>query len=151
MLGLFKKKPIKITAPIKGEIIELKDVNDQVFSQKMVGDGFAIIPSSDVVLAPFDAEVLMVFHTNHALGLKSQEGIELLIHVGLDTVDLKGEGFESFVKAGDNVKKGDKLLGFDLPSLLSKGIDMTSPVIITNPKKVNRINLTDDEGVEVYL
>lgn len=154
MLGIFKKKPILITSPIKGELIELKDVKDQVFSQKMVGDGFAVIPSIGEVYAPFDAEVLLVFHTNHALGLKSKDGIELLIHVGLDTVELNGEGFVSYIKAGDQVKKGDKLLSFDLKGLIAKGVDMTSPIVITQPKKVNSIKLyrkADDEGIEVIL
>lgn len=154
MLGMFKKKTVKIASPIKGKVIELEKVEDEVFSKKMVGDGFGVIPSSGEVIAPFDAEVMMVFHTHHALGLKSAEGIELLIHVGLDTVELNGEGFEAFVKAGDQVKRGDKLLAFDLKGLLSKGIVITSPIIITNPKKLNRIKFyksNDEEGIEVTL
>lgn len=154
MLGLFKKKPIRIASPIQGRCIDLTDVEDQVFSQKMVGEGFAVVPSIGEVVAPFDGEVILVFHTHHALGLKSKDGIELLIHVGLDTVELNGEGFEAVVKVGDQVKKGDLLLKFDLKELIAKNIIVTSPVVITQPKKVIKVSLYKDaneQGLEVYL
>ncbi len=94
-----------IFSPISGEIIPLSDVQDKTFSDKLIGDGVAIIPSEGKVYAPFDGKITNIFPTKHAIGLKSDEGVELLIHIGLDTVELKGQGFISHVEEGDRVFK----------------------------------------------
>ncbi len=121
-----------IEPPLVGEVIQLAEVKDPVFSQETLGKGFAIVPTKGEVRAPFDGVVSMVFKTKHAIGLKSDNGTELLIHVGLDTVQLNGEYFETTVKEGDRVKTGDMLLTFNLAKLQEKGYDVTTPVVVTN-------------------
>lgn len=121
-----------IYAPITGEVVELSTVPDQVFSQKMMGDGVAIKPEEGLVVAPFDGEVKMDFPTKHALGLESNDGIEVLIHFGLETVGLKGAGFEMLVKPGDHVTKGQTLLKVDLEYIRANADSDITPIIFTN-------------------
>ncbi|QYA43731.1 glucose-specific PTS transporter subunit IIBC [Macrococcoides bohemicum] len=121
-----------IFAPITGEVVELSTVPDQVFSQKMMGDGVAIKPEEGLVVAPFDGEVKMDFPTKHALGLESNDGIEVLIHFGLETVGLKGAGFEMLVKPGDHVTKGQSLLKVDLDYIRANADSDITPIIFTN-------------------
>ena len=104
----------KILSPMTGEAVGLGEVPDPVFSQKIIGDGMAVIPSEGKLLSPVDGEVISVADTKHAYGLRTAEGLELLIHVGLETVHLKGECFQVFVKPGDKVKAGDLLAEVDL-------------------------------------
>lgn len=141
MLGMFRKKQLTLNNPIPGQVIDLVDVPDPVFSGKMVGEGFAVIPSAGLVYAPFDAQVVMVFKTQHAIGLKSKDGVELLIHVGLDTVELGGEGFKSLVKSDDQMRKGDLLLEFDMEFIKSQGKSLISPVIITNKNVLRSLSV----------
>ncbi|MGN1401072.1 MAG: PTS glucose transporter subunit IIA [Bacillus sp. (in: firmicutes)] len=122
----------QLVSPITGKILPLEEVPDPVFSQKMMGDGIAVEPSEGMVVAPLDAEVVQVFPTKHAVGLKTDTNIEILIHIGLETVSMKGDGFESHVKAGDRVKKGDQLISFDLDLVREKAKSIITPVIITN-------------------
>jgi PTS system glucose-specific IIA component len=136
---LFKKKAkkeISIVAPVSGRVIPLEQVPDPVFSQKLAGDGIAIQPSDGVLVAPFDGKVSHLFHTNHAISLQSDAGLEILIHIGIDTVKLNGQGFDSFVKTGDQVKTGDVLVTFDLPALEAAGCPTVTPVLITDEKQV---------------
>ncbi|WP_215492651.1 PTS sugar transporter subunit IIA [Fenollaria sporofastidiosus] len=131
-MGLFsKKKELDLYAPITGELIDITDVKDQVFSQKILGDGVAIEPKEGVLYAPFDCEVVQLFHTLHAIGLKTKD-VEILVHIGMDTVELNGEGFKGFVNEGDHVKKGQKLIEFDIDYIKSKGKEATTPIVITN-------------------
>lgn len=125
-------KSVIIHAPLTGEIKSITDVPDPVFSQKMMGDGFAIEPTEGIVESPVDGEIVQVFHTKHAVGIKSNEGVEVLIHVGLETVSLKGEGFEAHVSEGQKVNKGDKLLTFDLNYIKENAKSTITPVVITN-------------------
>lgn len=131
-----EKTPISsgsaIVSPLKGEIVSLSQVPDQTFSQKMLGDGFAVNPTEGFVVAPCDAEVINLFPTLHAIGLLTSEGAEILIHVGIDTVKMKGDGFKSLVKTGDTVKKGQKLLEFSIDKIKSAGYNTITPVIVTN-------------------
>ena len=123
--------------PIEGEIIPITEVPDQVFSQKMMGDGFGIIPVNGSVVSPVDGEILNVFPTKHAIGIKSKQGYEILIHIGLDTVNLKGEGFSILVKEGQIVSKGQAIMKFDL-DFIKKSVPSTiTPVIFTNLTKLN--------------
>ncbi|WP_416148219.1 PTS glucose transporter subunit IIA [Salipaludibacillus sp. HK11] len=136
---LFGKKETvveRITTPINGNIVDITEVPDPVFSQKMMGEGIAIEPSDGEVVSPVDGEVVQVFPTKHAVGLKTKSGLELLIHIGLETVNLDGEGFEAFVKAGDKVKRGDTLVSFDLDIIKEKATSTISPLIITNMDEV---------------
>ncbi|MFS0924606.1 beta-glucoside-specific PTS transporter subunit IIABC [Enterococcus casseliflavus] len=130
-----------ISSPVKGEIIELKEVNDVAFSSNTMGEGFGVIPVEGIVSSPFAGEVVSLFPTKHAVGLKRQDGLELLIHVGIDTVKLNGVGFESLVKQGDFVKKGQKLLTFDMDKLKEEGYDLTTMVVVTNSKEFSEIHL----------
>ncbi|VMN23793.1 PTS system beta-glucoside-specific transporter subunit EIIABC [Streptococcus pneumoniae] len=129
-VGVSNKK--MIFSPISGEIIPLSDVQDKTFSDKLIGDGVAIIPSEGKVYAPFDGKITNIFPTKHAIGLKSDEGIELLIHIGLDTVELKGQGFISHVEEGDRVFKNQLIFEMDLNLIKSKGYETVTPVIVTN-------------------
>ncbi|WP_114570035.1 PTS sugar transporter subunit IIA [Exiguobacterium flavidum] len=122
----------KIAAALTGKIVNIENVPDQVFSQKMMGDGIAIEPTEGKVVAPMNATVETIFPTKHAIGLKGENGIELLIHVGLDTVNLKGEGFTAHVQAGDKVKAGDVLVEFDLDYIRANAPSTITPIIVTN-------------------
>lgn len=126
----------RVTTPINGKVVDITEVSDPVFSQKMMGEGIAIEPSDGNVVSPVDGVVVQVFPTKHAVGLKTKSGLELLIHIGLETVNLDGEGFEAFVKAGDKVKRGDKLVSFDLEIIKEKATSTISPLIITNMDEV---------------
>lgn len=121
-----------VYAPMSGAIVSLDQVPDPVFSHKMLGDGLAILPSSGDVVSPFDGEVASVFPTGHAIGLCSDTGVECLIHIGIDTVELNGVGFTAKVKPGDKVKKGQLLIQSDLNTIRSAGKAVVTPVIITN-------------------
>ncbi|SCG82810.1 PTS system, glucose-specific IIA component [Proteiniborus sp. DW1] len=151
---LKKKKEVSIVAPMTGEIIEIGKVPDKVFAEKMVGDGLAIKPTDGVVVAPCNGKVIQVFPTKHAMGLLTLEGLEILIHIGLDTVSLKGNGFKIFVEPGDNVKKGDRLLKVDLDYVSENAKSTITPIIITNIDAVNRLlvrNGTVEKGKDVIM
>ncbi|AUS09652.1 PTS glucose transporter subunit IIA [Laceyella sacchari] len=124
-----RKKETEILSPLSGRKIPLEQVPDQVFSQKMMGDGFAVEPDAGLVYAPADGEVINLFPTKHAIGLKTAAGVEMLIHVGIDTVELNGEGFVAHVSEGDKVKSGQMLLEFDMDYIKEKGKPLTTPVI----------------------
>lgn len=136
---LRKKKGIEVIAPMTGRILPLEDVEDPVFAGKMLGDGLAIDPKEGEVLSPIDGTIATIFPTNHAIGLVSKEGVEILIHIGIDTVELEGEGFTRIAQEGASVKKGDLLVEVDLATVKEKGKSTTTPVIITNMDKVERI------------
>lgn len=123
---------IDIFSPLCGEAIALEEVNDPTFAGKILGEGFAVIPRKGQVLAPFDGTVTALFDTKHALGLTSAEGVELLIHVGINTVELGGQHYTAHVENGSQVKKGDLLVEFDIAAIKAAGYDVTTPVIITN-------------------
>ncbi|MFT8408088.1 MULTISPECIES: beta-glucoside-specific PTS transporter subunit IIABC [Liquorilactobacillus] len=136
-----------IDSPVSGEVIQLQDVKDGVFSEKMMGDGIAIQPTRGEVVAPFAGVVSATFATKHAIGLKSYDGCEVLIHVGLDTVKLNGKGFEVLVNKGDSINKGDLLLKFDMKEIRQAGYDIVTPVIITNTDMYEKINKTAKDNI----
>lgn len=129
-----------IQTPIVGDVVALSDVNDPVFSSGAMGQGIAVKPSQDVVYAPADAEVTIVFPTGHAYGLKTANGAEILIHVGIDTVSMNGEGFDQKVAQGDKVKAGDVLGTFDSAKIAAVGLDNTTMVIVTNTADFASVN-----------
>lgn len=130
-----------VRSPIEGEIVPLTDVPDTIFSKQIVGPGVAIIPESREIRAPFEGQVTMISESKHAIRLKSKSGIELLIHVGIDSAKLGGLGFEAAVKAGDDIRVGDKLLEVNLDYLKEKGIDMITPVVVINASAFKRVEL----------
>ncbi|MGS0903895.1 beta-glucoside-specific PTS transporter subunit IIABC [Bacillus altitudinis] len=121
-----------ITAPLTGKVLSLSEVPDAVFSSGAMGKGFAVHPTDNKLFAPFDGSVVMLAPTKHAIGLRSKFGVELLVHVGIDTVSLDGSAFTLNIKEGDKVKKGDLLMTFDQEAIESKGLQTITPVIITN-------------------
>ncbi len=139
---------IYLGAPMKGKAVELKEVSDPTFGEGMLGKGVAIIPTEGKVYAPADGEIGLVFDTLHALSLISAEGAEILIHVGLDTVRMKGEAFEAHVQTGDSVKKGDLLLTVDLEKIKAAGYDTITPVVICNTDDYEDVQVMSAESVE---
>ena len=127
----FGKKDLVAGAPAVGRILDITEVKDEVFSAKMMGDGIAVEPEGNEIIAPCDAKVTLVAGTRHAIGLEAS-GVELLIHVGLDTVELEGKGFEVNVKEGAMVIKGDKLMSFDREYIVSQGKPLTTMLVLTN-------------------
>ena len=152
MFGLFKKKNTEsnpyLLMPLEGQVVSIETVPDPVFSQKMVGDGFAIQPTNGTVISPVDGEVISVFPTKHAVSLKDQNGHEILIHVGLETVNLNGEGFTSFVNDGQKVKKGQKLLEVDFVSIKDKVPSIITPVVFTNLSENEKV-IHDEQGIKI--
>ena len=140
-------KEIQIYAPLTGEYVKIEDIPDPVFAQKMMGEGFGINPSEGEVVSPIEGKVDNVFPTKHAIGLKADTGLELLVHIGLDTVQLDGQGFEILVNSGDTVKVGDPLLKFDLEYIRKNAKDVISPIIITNSDQTESIHIDDVQAV----
>ncbi len=147
---LKKKKPLELVigSPVKGKAVPLSSVNDPTFSEGMLGKGVAIQPTEGKIYAPADGTIGMVFDTLHAVSLTAKEGTEVLIHVGLDTVKMKGEGFTGFVHAGDTVKKGDLLLEVDLDKVKEAGYDTITPMLICNTDEYAAVNGLDGKEVK---
>ncbi|MDE0639403.1 beta-glucoside-specific PTS transporter subunit IIABC [Bacillus sp. CNPSo 3703] len=139
--------PYEVQAPMSGKIIPLSEVNDSVFSSEMMGKGVAILPDKGVVQAPFSGKVVTVTPTKHAIGLVSDDGIELLIHVGIDTVSLNGQFFDVLVKEGDEMRMGDHLLSFDIEGIQSNHLDVVTPIIVTNSTQYLDVIHTGDAHV----
>lgn len=130
-----------IYMPIEGEVIPLKEINDGVFSEGILGNGCGIKPLEGKLYAPFDAEVVQVADTKHAIGFFNNEGIELLVHVGMDTVQMNGNGFEPLVKVGDKVKCGQLIMNFSIPEIEKAGYVTTTAVVITNTDEHEKIDV----------
>lgn len=139
---------VSIFSPANGKVISLTEVNDTAFSSEAMGKGCGIIPEDGTFVSPVDGTVEMVFETKHAIGIRSDEGAELLIHVGLDTVKMGGKPFEVFVASGDRVKKGAPLLKADLEMIINEGYETTTPIIITNYNEFSNV-LTDSNSKTV--
>lgn len=123
---------IQLLSPVSGTIVALSDVQDPVFSEKMMGDGIAIQPTDEWFVSPCDGEITALFPTYHAIGITTPEGLEVLIHIGLDTVELNGKGFKAVIKEGANVKAGDRLVKIDHKKITKLGKNILTPIIITN-------------------
>lgn len=140
MFGLFGSKKIEVYVPVAGKVIDITQVQDAVFSAKLLGDGFAVEPAADCITAPCDGTVALLAGTNHAVALE-KEGVQLLIHIGLDTVELGGEGFTAHVRQNDRVKQGDKLITFDRELIKARGKQLTTMLVLTNmDEKVKHVD-----------
>lgn len=149
-----KKAPVKegmvtISAPLTGEAVALSQVNDLTFAEEIMGPGMAIIPTEGKVVSPVNGTVAMIFETKHAIALVDDNGTELLIHVGLDTVKLGGKYFTAHVKAGDKVKVGSPLVDFDLNGIKGEGYDLITPIIVTNSAEYSSILPINDRAVKM--
>ncbi|WP_413538377.1 PTS glucose transporter subunit IIA [Enterococcus malodoratus] len=136
MFGLFKNKSSEIHTPVNGVVVDLKEVNDPVFRDKMMGEGFAVKPSDGKICAPIKGTIKSIFPSLHALTLEAEDGLDILIHIGLDTVELNGDGFSSTIHEGQKVKAGDPLVQVDLAFLAENKKD--SIVIVVFPEMQNK-------------
>jgi len=152
MFNFFKKnskKEINLVAPITGKTLDLSKVPDKVFAEKLAGDGIAIEPTGDIIVAPADGELSLVFKTMHAFAITLASGVELLIHIGIDTVFLNGEGFEQLVEAGTMVKAGTPIIKINKDFILSKGFSLITMLLVTNMDLVKELSATIDKNVVV--
>ena len=131
--------PIQLYAPVAGEAVPITEVSDPTFGEKILGDGIAVKPSEGKVFAPCDGTVEQIFETGHAVTLTSLGGAEILIHVGLDTVELKGKHYTIHAHNGDKVKKGDLLIEFDVAAITADGYDTITPIVICNTDEFTAI------------
>jgi len=138
-----------IKSPARGKRIDLKDVPDALFANKMIGDGFAVYPESKEICSPVDGKIVHIFDTNHAVGLKTDDGLEVLVHIGIDTVKLKGEGFKRIASIGQKVKVGDILIECDLEYLKENAKSIITPVVITNMDQVQKIEQIETDYFEI--
>ncbi|AHG74163.1 phosphotransferase [Mannheimia sp. USDA-ARS-USMARC-1261] len=155
-MGLFDKlfgskqkesQEIKIYSPLTGEIVNIEDVPDVVFSEKIVGDGVAIRPAGDTIVAPVNGTIGKIFETNHAFSIESEEGVELFVHFGIDTVELKGEGFSRLAQEGQTVKVGDPIIKFDLVLLEGKAKSVLTPIVISNMDEISNLSKLNGQVV----
>lgn len=147
MFSIFKKKKKQeiINSCVSGKIVPIEEVKDGVFSAKILGEGVGIYPSEDMILSPCDGEIISVMEeSKHALGIKMSNNMELLIHVGINTVSMKGQGFEVFVKTGEKVNKGDKLISFNRELIKENSLDDVVIMVITNSDQFDNISFKTD-------
>lgn len=154
MFGFFKKKAandtfnpeLELFAVAEGEVIAITEVNDPVFSQKFMGDGYAVLPVNGVITSPVEGEVINVFPTKHAVGLKTDNGVEVLLHMGIDTVELNGEPFDTVVTVGQRVDKDTVIATVDLDAIKAAGKETPMIVALTNMDKVADLSLTPGQS-----
>ena len=137
-----------IDSPIKGKVIKLSNIEDAAFASGVLGNGVAIMPTEGVVVSPVDGEITTLFPSLHAIGITSESGVEILIHVGLDTVQLGGKGFKAHIKQGDKVKKGQHLLDFNIEEIKNAGYSVVTPVVITNTANYLEVVETEEQNVD---
>jgi glucose-specific phosphotransferase system IIA component len=146
---------VSIRAPFTGRVIPLSEVPDPVFAQKMVGDGAAVIPESDVLLAPVTGTLTHLFPTGHAAGITTEDGLEILVHIGINTVELKGDGFTLLSNRGERIEAGKPIIRIDLEKLRRTANSMVTPVVVTNMEKVEQIKPAEPSvvraGADVLL
>lgn len=143
-----------IYSPVTGKVVPIENVPDPVFAQKMMGDGIAVEPADGRIVSPVDGEVIQVFPTKHAIGIRSKGGLEILIHIGIDTVNMQGEGFQTHVAEGDRVTVGQPLLDVSLDLVKEKAASTITPVILTNADRIESVQaetVTDAKMAETPL
>lgn len=151
------KEIVAIGSPVKGLTVGLKKITDPVFSGKIIGDGVAVLPESGIICAPCGGVITQIFHTNHAFYVLNGAGLEVMVHIGLDTVELKGVGFKRLVNLNDNVEMGQPVMEVNLEYIKAQGKETVIPVLITNMEKVSKISVvngnvnTSDKIMSVVL
>lgn len=148
---LFKKNEFRVVAPVSGKLICINKVKDEVFSAKMMGNGFAIIPSERYIYSPVEGKIVTVFPTKHAIGLCTKEGLEVIVHIGVNTVNLNGKGFKTFVKENDRVKQGQKLVAINEELFNDDNNDLTTIVVFPSgidcEIKIDEKDVVKKEGI----
>lgn len=144
-----KNKEIMIGSPVKGKAVPVSEVNDPTFAEEILGKGVAVMPEDGKVCAPAAGEIGMVFDTLHAFSMTTREGVELLVHIGLETVGMKGKGFTAHAKAGDKVEKGDLIITADLGVIKGEGLDTIIPVIVCNTDEYKEVESLAGKDVVV--
>jgi len=139
MFGFLKRKVRDIYSPVDGQIVTLESVDDEVFSQKMVGDGVAVMPIGNTFTAPIDGVVSKIFSTNHAYSIKNDKDLEVMVHIGLETVALDGKGFTRIASEGDEVKAGDVIIEVDLAYINEHAKDIITPIIVTDESDAKEV------------
>lgn len=147
MFNFLKKSSIELYSPASGKSVCIEDVPDKIFSEKMLGDGFAVLPNDNKIYAPIGGTVTMIANTKHAIGIKTKSGIEVLIHIGLDTVNYMGKGFKLNVKQGDNIKRGEFIVEFDKDFFEKENVNTVTMVVITNSNEFNITKLPMNEFI----
>ncbi|ANE46633.1 PTS glucose transporter subunit IIA [Paenibacillus swuensis] len=133
---------VEVAAPLSGEVVGLEQVPDEAFAQKLMGDGFAVIPSEGKLVAPFDGTVAHLIETHHAVVIEHASGLQLLLHIGINTVKLKGEGFTAKVANDEKVTTGQTLIEFDPDYIKNAGFPIITPVVVANPEIVERLDVS---------
>ena len=128
-----------VASPFTGRVQPLDDVADEVFAQRVVGDGLAVVPAEGTVVAPISGRIEKLFEGGHAFAIQDSEGVQILVHVGLDTVQLKGEGFTEHARQGDEVEVGDRIVTVDLRTMEQRGVDMSSPIVEISGRSVEAV------------
>ena len=147
MFGFGRKESEKfMVSPMHGRMVSVREIPDEVFSEKIIGDGAAIIPDEDEIVSPIDGEIVQIAGTGHAFCIRSDDGLDVLLHVGVDTVNMKGEGFESFVSVGQKVKMGEKIGTADVKLIEEKGYPLHSAVLITNMQEIENMETYSGEA-----
>ncbi|WP_124068422.1 PTS glucose transporter subunit IIA [Clostridium sp. E02] len=141
-------EPKTVYSPLKGTVIPLSEVSDPVFAEEVMGPGVGIEPEEGKLYAPVDGEIVSVFPTGHAIGMKTEDGMELLLHIGIDTVQMEGEGFHAVVKQGDHVKAGELLVEFDCAKIKEKGYHTTTMVLVPNAALLGTMSQPHTGAVE---
>lgn len=150
MFTFLKKKMIKFYSPVNGEIVPIEKVPDPVFSEKMMGEGIAIEPKDGMIHSPADGTIMLVSPTKHAIGIRTEDGSELLIHVGLETVSMGGKGFSVFIEEGSEIKTGQKLMKVDLDYIKASAKSSIIPIVITNGQDTQmKYSFTHEKNAEV--
>lgn len=144
-----KSKEILVGSPAKGKAVPVSQVKDPTFAEEILGKGVAIMPEDGKICAPAAGEINMVFDTLHAFSMTTKEGAELLVHIGLETVGLKGKGFTAHAKAGDKVQKGDLVITADLDVIKAEGLDTIIPVVVCNTDEFKEVEFLGEKDVSV--
>jgi sugar PTS system EIIA component len=131
---------IPVYAPVSGDIVAIENVPDVVFAEKIVGDGIAIMPKGEFLLAPIDGRIGKIFETNHAFSIESPQGLELFVHLGVGTVELRGKGFTRLAAEGQEVKMGQPILGFDIESIVGEVDSLLTPVVLANMEDIKYLD-----------
>ena len=147
MFGL-KSKQIEIPSPLDGKVVPVTGLSDPVFSDDILGKGIAVLPDSGRIIAPVDALITMMFDTGHAVSLETDSGVELLIHVGIDTVKLKGSHYTIHKSTDEKVKAGDILMEFDAQAIIEEGYETVTPVVVCNPDSFKSISFAPEGSIK---